>query len=57
VRHRDASGGTRKTAVLPIEQTFSAVPPFERDYFEFDELPVADRYGVTVYSYEKASQS
>jgi hypothetical protein len=38
-----------------VEQTFGSVPPFERNYFELDRVPAADRYVVTVYSYEKSA--
>jgi hypothetical protein len=34
-----------------VQQQFGEVPPFERDYFEFDGLPAAEQYVVTVYSY------
>jgi hypothetical protein len=54
VRALDASGAV---IFRRVEQSFSAVPPFERDSFEFSKVPVADRYVVTVYSYENASRS
>jgi hypothetical protein len=34
-----------------VQQQFGEVPPFERDYFEFNALPAAEQYAVTVYSY------
>jgi hypothetical protein len=52
VKGLDASGAV---VFRRVEQTFSALPPFERDFFEFDRLPAADRY--VVYSYEPASRA
>jgi hypothetical protein len=54
IRAFDASGAV---IYRRVELTTSSVSPFERDYFEFDKLPAADRYVVTVYSYEKAARS
>jgi hypothetical protein len=44
----DASGAIQWQRV---QRMFGTVPPFERDFFEFDGLPTADQYLVTVYSY------
>jgi hypothetical protein len=52
VKGLDASGAV---VFRRIEQTFGAVPPFERNYFVLDKIPAADRYVVTVYSYEKSA--
>jgi hypothetical protein len=50
VKALDASGAVVSRRV---QQAFGGVSPFERDYFEFDKLPVAERYTVSVYSYDR----
>jgi hypothetical protein len=44
----DASGGI---VWQRVQQQFGELPPFEGDVFEFNGLPAAEQYTVTVYSY------
>jgi hypothetical protein len=52
VKGLDSSGAV---VFRRVDQTLGTVPPFERNYFELDKIPAADRYVVTVYSYEKSA--